>query len=270
MRYLTTFEHLALPTGYFVWEYDLYKQLLISCLKSSNWTRLDKFTMKVLYSFYLWTEEILQAMFLLISKCQPSSLLLQQRWSCRYLSLLSWQYGLNQRCMKFILQVPWQCQPGVMTVKLIVAMLFSESRERQGGMLIAHSLWDSLRTIVGTQPKRKNPHCQGAQFACIYQIPESWLVEKQHFCHPAKIDAGRIKTAWIIGKGLNNINLGLIIPVVYGNMDLFLQALLEASIFSWQAVALCFKHEYPNLTIYSCYTIYFPNLTLRYLPREIL
>ena len=76
MLYLTTFEHLALPTVYFVWEYDLYKQLLISSLKSSNWTRSDKFTMKVLYSFYLWTEEILQAMFLLISKCQPSSLLL--------------------------------------------------------------------------------------------------------------------------------------------------------------------------------------------------
>lgn len=36
MCYLTTFEHLALPTVYFVWEYDLYKQLLISWLKSSN------------------------------------------------------------------------------------------------------------------------------------------------------------------------------------------------------------------------------------------
>lgn len=176
LHYLTTFEHLALPTGYFVWEYDLYKQLLISCPKSSNWTRSDKFTMKILYSFYLWTEEILQAMFLLIGKCQPSSLLLQQQWSCRYLSFLSWQYGLNQRCMKFILQVPWRCQPGMMTVKLIVAMLLSKSRERQGGMQ-AHSLWDSLRTVVGTQLKRKSCHSQGAQFSCFCQFPESWPVE---------------------------------------------------------------------------------------------
>lgn len=218
MRYLTTFEHLALPTGYFVWEYDLYKQLLISCPKSSNWMRSDKFTMKVLYSFYLWTEGILQAMFLLIGKCQPSSLLLQ-RWSCRYLSLLSWWYGLNQRCMKFILQVPWQCQPG-MTVKLIVALLLSKSRERQVGMLMAHSLWDTLRTVAGTQPRRKNTHCQGAQFACFHQFPESWPVEQQHFCHPAKIDAVRIKAAWIIGKSLNNKNLGLIILDVYGNRNL--------------------------------------------------
>lgn len=197
LRYLTTFEHLALPTGYFVWEYDLYKQLLISCPKSSNWTRSDKFTMKILYSFYLWTEEILQAMFLLIGKCQPSSLLLQQRWSCRCLSLLSWQYGLNQRHMKFIPQVPWRCQPGMMMVKLIVAMLLSKSRERQGGMLLAHSPWDSLRIVVGTQPKRKCLHSPGAQFAHLYQLPESWPVEQQHFCHPAKIDAVRTKAAWI-------------------------------------------------------------------------
>lgn len=169
MRYLTTFEHLALPTGYFVWEYDLYKQLLISCPKSSNWMLSDKFTMKVLYSFYLWTEGILQAMFLLIGKCQPSSLLLQ-RWSCRYLSLLSWWYGLNQRCMKFILQVLWQCQPG-MTVKLIVALLLSKSRERQVGMIMAHSLWDTLRTVAGTQPRRENHPLSGGTVCLLSSIP---------------------------------------------------------------------------------------------------
>lgn len=97
--------------------------------------------------------------------------------------------------MKFILLLLWQCQPGMMTVKLIVAMLLSKSRERQGGMLLAHSLWDSLRTVVGTQLERKNSHCQGAQFACFYQFPESWPVEQQRFCHPAKIGAVRIKAA---------------------------------------------------------------------------
>lgn len=166
----------------------------------------------------------------------------------------------------------WRCQPGVMTVTPIVAMLLSKSRERQGSMLIAHSLWDGQRTVVGTQLNRKNPHCQGAQFACFYQFPESWPAEQQHFHHPAKIDAVRIKASWITVKSLNSKNLGLIIPVVYGSMDLFFQGLLKVSILSWQAVTFCFKHDYPNVTIYYCYKIYFSSLTQRhrYLPGEIL
>jgi len=64
-----------------------------------------------------------------------------------------------------------------------------------GGVLIPYRLHDRPRSEAGTQLTRKNPHCRGAQLVHIYQFPEIQPAEQQHFRHPAKIDAVRIKAA---------------------------------------------------------------------------